>query len=155
MNTTKSLSIIFGVIMTCMAFLPVARADESNQQTKLTFSQPVEIPGQVLPAGTYWFVLLDDHSTRNVVQVFSADWKTLYATVMTASSERPEPADGTTLKLADRETSGNKALVSWFYPGETIGHEFLYPRQEEKELARDQQQTIVAAPMSRAELAGF
>jgi hypothetical protein len=25
--------------------------------------------------------------------------------------------------------------VTWFYPGETTGHEFLYPRQVEKELA--------------------
>jgi hypothetical protein len=155
MNTKKGLSIIFGVIMTCTAFLPVARADESNQQTKLVFDQAVEIPGQVLPAGSYWFVLLDDHSDRNTVQVFSADWKTLYATLMTASSERPKAADRTTLKFATRESTKGEALVSWFYPGETIGHEFLYSRREEKELSQDQQQIVVATPLSSAQLAGF
>ena len=29
------------------------QADEWNKKTVLTFSQPVEIPGHVLPAGTY------------------------------------------------------------------------------------------------------
>jgi len=46
-----------------------ARADEWSQLTKLTFSEPVEIPGRTLPAGTYWFVLADSDSDRNIVQV--------------------------------------------------------------------------------------
>ena len=33
------------------------RADEWNKQTVLTFSQPVELPGRVLPAGTSMFKL--------------------------------------------------------------------------------------------------
>ena len=31
---------------------PAARADQSNQATKFTLSQPVQIPVPVLPAGT-------------------------------------------------------------------------------------------------------
>ena len=151
MNTKKILTIAFGLIVTCSAFTPVAQASESNQSTKVTFDQPIEIPGQVLPAGTYWLVLADDDLNRDVVRIFSADWKTLYATEMTANSERLKPADGTTLTIAGRESSGNQALVSWFYPGETIGHEFLYSGQEAKELARDKQQTVVATRMSTAE----
>jgi hypothetical protein len=152
MNTKKFLSIAFGLIVTCSAFMPVARASEFNQSTKVTFDQPIEIPGQVLPAGTYWFVLADNDLDRYVVRIFSADWKTLYATEMTANSERLKPADGTILTFAERESSGNKALVSWFYPGETIGHEFLYSGQEAKELARDKRQKVVATRMSTAEL---
>ncbi len=33
--------------------LPVTRASEEDQATKLTFSESVQIPGRVLPAGTY------------------------------------------------------------------------------------------------------
>jgi hypothetical protein len=36
------------------------------------------------------------------------------------------------------------ALVSWFYPGRKIGHEFVYPTQDEKELASAKHQTVVA-----------
>ena len=38
---------------------PLSKADTWDQLTKVTFSGPVEIPGQVLPAGTYWLKLLD------------------------------------------------------------------------------------------------
>jgi hypothetical protein len=48
-----ALSLIFAGAV----FLPAARAGEANQKTKLVFSQPVGIPGAVLPAGTYWFIL--------------------------------------------------------------------------------------------------
>jgi hypothetical protein len=32
-------------------------------------------------------------------------------------------------------TRTRKAIVAWFYPGETTGHEFLYFKHEGKELA--------------------
>jgi hypothetical protein len=152
MNNKKLLSIIFGVIVAGAAFLPVARADEFNQQTKLTFNQPVEIPGRVLPAGTYWFVLVEDTTNRGLVRVFSSDWKTLYATEMTVNTERQEPAaDVTILKIAERGSAEHQAVLTWFYPGETIGHEFLYPKEVENELAQDKQQTVVVKPVSAAD----
>jgi hypothetical protein len=144
----KMIRIVVAVIVAGAAFLPMTRADEYNQQTKLTFNQPVEIPGRVLPAGTYWFVLMDDTSNRGVVRVFSSDWKTLYATESTVNAERQEPAEGTVLKFAERGSAGIQALLTWFYPGETIGHEFLYSRQVENELAQDKQQTVLVQPRS-------
>src|ERR1700685_2968479 len=56
---------------------PAAKADEWDKQTVLTFNEPVEIPGKVLPAGTYVLRLLDSQSDRNVVQVFTEDQKQL------------------------------------------------------------------------------
>ena len=50
----------FAPIALLLAFLmvlPAARADQANQATKVTFNQAVQIPGRVLPAGTYWFTL--------------------------------------------------------------------------------------------------
>src|SRR5260370_8051195 len=57
-------------------------ADEWNQATKLTFSEPVEVPGQVLPAGTYWFTLADNDSDRNIVQICNADRPHLLPTIL-------------------------------------------------------------------------
>jgi hypothetical protein len=34
--------------------------------------------------------------------------------------------------------------VTWFYPGETSGHEFLYPKQMQQELASARVVTVVA-----------
>lgn len=43
-----------GLTMSLIGFVAAssARADEWDKKTVLTFSQPVEIPGHVLPAGT-------------------------------------------------------------------------------------------------------
>jgi hypothetical protein len=146
MNTSKLWNIIFSIAFACVFLLPLARASEDDQQTEVTFEQPVEIPGTVLPPGSYWFVR--DTDNHNIVRVFSLDWKTLYATESTASAERREPANRTTFTFAERESSTPEALLKWFYPGETIGHEFLYRKQEESELTQDHQQTVMAAPES-------
>jgi hypothetical protein len=122
------------------------RADESNQETKLTFSAPVEIPGRTLPAGTYWFVLANSSSNRNIVQIFSADRSMLYATLFTIPSKRLRVSDETTLTFAERPSRKPEAILTWFYPGQTTGHEFLYPKNEEGELVHDAPQNVVAEP---------
>jgi hypothetical protein len=146
MSTRNLLITILGGFLALVTFLPVAKASEFNQQTKVTFDRAVEIPGKVLPAGTYWFILVDNDTDRSLVRIFSEDWKTLYATESTADTERMEPADDTMFEVVDRGSSQPNALVKWFYPGELSGHEFIYSRKVEKELAQDKQQTVVATP---------
>jgi len=142
MNTKSVVSITLGLIITCVMMIQPARADEWNEQTKVTFGQAVEIPGRTLPAGTYWFQLADADSSRNIVQIFSENRSTLYATVMTVSSERMEPADETLLTFAEPESTGAPAIIKWFYPGETIGHEFEYSKSKESEFAQDRHETL-------------
>jgi hypothetical protein len=146
MRSKAILGITLGIITSCVMMSAPVRADEWTQQTKLTFSQPVEIPGRVLPAGTYWFVLPNNISDRDVVQIFSEDWRTLYATVFTVPSERRNPPDDTLLTFAENESDGTPALVKWFYPGETTGHEFEYFKSEESGLVHATQKTISVSP---------
>jgi hypothetical protein len=145
----KGLTIVrnFVTVALLLAFLivlPAARADESNQAIKVTFDRPVQIPGRVLPAGTYWFVLPDDINEHHLVSIFSADRTMLYATLLTIDAERPQPTSNTAFTFAERGSSQHQAIVTWFYPGRTAGHEFLYPKQVQSELAKDKQFTIVA-----------
>jgi hypothetical protein len=53
----KTVAVAFAVAVLGVASAGSARADEFNKQTILTFSQPVEIPGHVLPATSlsWWF----------------------------------------------------------------------------------------------------
>ena len=148
MNTRKAF-ITAGLMLASLIMLPVAHADEWDQASKLTFSQSVQIPGRVLPAGTYWFVLADTVGNRNIIQVFNSDRSTLYATVFAVTAERPHPSDHTTITFAKRESMPTNAIVTWFYPGDNSGHEFVYSKSEEKELARAKHQTIMAtAPVN-------
>jgi hypothetical protein len=143
MNTNKVWAIIFCCVLSCAVFLPAARADQWDQMTKMTFTQPIEIPGRVLPAGSYWFVLLPSNSDRNVVQVFSEDRAHLYATLETIPVDRQQVKDKTEIKLAERPYDRPEALLEWYYPGVLTGHEFLYSRKQESQLARDVQQDVL------------
>ena len=123
---------------------PAAHADQSNQETRVTFSQPVQIPGRVLPAGTYVFVLPNEINDHSQVRIFNADRTMLIAMLLTVDAERSKPADNTVFGFAERGSAQPEAIVTWFYPGETSGHEFIYPKQVEKELASAKQVTIFA-----------
>jgi hypothetical protein len=144
MNFSK-LSMIAGfVIAFALIFELTAHADEENQTTTLSFSQTVQVPGRTLPAGTYKFVLADSQSNRDVVRIFNAEGTQLFATIQTVPTQRARETDGTSITLAQRPGGQPDVLVTWFYPGMDTGHEFIYSKQVEKELAQDAKQTLVA-----------
>src|SRR5271168_2856781 len=113
-----------------LALSPGARADEWNQKTVITFSGPVEIPGQVLPAGTYVFKLANSNASRNIVQVFNQDENHVFSTFLAIPDYRMRPSDKTIVTFAERPAGQPEAIKGWFYPGRTSGHEFVYPKAE-------------------------
>jgi hypothetical protein len=108
----------------------------------ITFSGPVEIPGVhltgwgVLPAGTYVFKILDSQSDRHIVQMFSKDEKTVYATILAIPNYRLKPTDKTVVTFRERPAGEPEALRAWFYPGRNWGEEFVYPKAKAVELAK-------------------
>ena len=137
--------IVIGLIIAFSLFFELAaHADVWDQASTITFSAPVQIPGQVLPAGTYVFRLADPDAVRGIVQIFNADRSHLYATLQTVAAERPKPTGDTAVTFAEQGAGKPDVLLNWFYPGNESGNEFLYSKQEEKELAQDKQQTVVA-----------
>jgi len=147
MNINKAYIAMGLVIAFALFFELAAHADESDQSTFLTFNEPVQIPGRVLPAGTYLFELADHGQDPNIVQVFSSDHNVLYGSFLTIATQRQAPTGDITVTLAESESAA-PALVKWFYPGRDTGNEFVYPKQTEKELAREKQQSIVASQAS-------
>jgi hypothetical protein len=132
------------IIAFAFLFEFAAFAQTADLATKITFGQPIQVPGQVLPAGTYLFTLGNSGDNLNLVQIFNADRTHLYATLQTITAQREQPTDDTALVLAKSQDGGPDVLLKWFYPGNDSGNEFVYPRQEAKNLAQDKQATIVA-----------
>jgi hypothetical protein len=131
---------------------PGARADEWNKKTVMTFNQPVEIPGQILPAGTYTFKLLNSPSDRHIVQVFNADGSQLIATILTINDYRLKPTGRTVVKFAEQPGDAPDALKAWFYPGDNFGQEFVYPKTRAIELAATLKEPVPALPMDSTDL---
>jgi hypothetical protein len=122
---------LFGVMV-----VSAARADEWDKRTRITFSQPVEVAGHVLPAGTYVFQLADSIADRHIVQIFSADGRTIIATVLTIPDYRLTATDETVMKFTEAPAGSPQAIRAWFYPGNTAGQEFVYPKQRALQLAK-------------------
>lgn len=148
--------IVVGMIIAFALFLEIAaHADDVLQATEITFNQPVQIPGQILPAGTYLFKQANDDNL-DLVQVFSSDRSHLYATLQTTPTESGQVRDDTAVTLAEQGAGNPDVLLKWFYPGEETGHEFVYSKQLEKEIARERQQTVVVnqGPVTGSEAGG-
>lgn len=138
MKVRKTLSIL-GLMLTFTIMLPVVHADDWNQATRFTFNQPVQVPGHILPAGTYFFQLVGDN--HHLVQIFNED-RTAVAIIYSVSRERYDRRAEAAITLANRGGTHPQAIVAWFFVGETEGHEFLYPKQEEQELAHATHKTF-------------
>src|SRR5580658_247515 len=147
MKFNRCLLVCIGVLGTMMAPL---RADQWDQKTVFTFSGPVEIPGQVLEAGTYVFKLADSASDRNIVQVFNKDENHLIGTFLAIPDYRIQPADKPIITFEERPAGSPEAVKAWFYPGENFGHDFVYPKPKAVALAKANNAPV---PSMLAELA--
>jgi hypothetical protein len=144
MKIVKAILCLLAVSSLGATVLPSARADEWNKKTVVTFSQAVEVPGKILPAGTYTFQLLDSTSDRHIVQIFNADGTHIIATILAINNYRLEPTGETVMKF--RETPGDapEALRAWFYPGDNFGQEFVYPKVRAIQLAQTTKEIVPA-----------
>ena len=136
MKIFRMLAVLLGLASLLAGFGSTTRADEWDKSTKVTFSEPVQVPGKVLPAGTYVFRLLDDPGNRHVVQIFNEDHTSLITTIMAIPNERLEPSGKTVLLYDERPADQPMALAAWFYPGDSTGQEFVYPKSQAEELSR-------------------
>jgi hypothetical protein len=123
---------------------PGARADEHNKLTYFTFSGPVQIPGHTLPAGTYMFKLADSPSNRHIVQVFNKDGSKIYATILAIPDQRLDPSDKPVVMFKETPAGTPSAVRAWFYPGNTIGDEFVYPREQAIRIAKATHEPVLS-----------
>jgi hypothetical protein len=136
MNPLRVLLSIFAVLLLGVTLLPGAQADTWDKKTVVTFSQSVEVPGKILPAGTYTFKLLDSPSDRHIVQIFDADGTHLITTILAINNYRLQPTGDTVMMFSERPADSPDALRAWFYPGDNFGQEFVYPKHRAFELAQ-------------------
>ena len=152
MNFLKAAPAVLCAAVIATAFSPSAKADDWNQKTVVTFSQPVETPGvhikgwAVLPAGTYVFKLLGSPSDRHIVQIFNQDETLLYATVLAIPNYRLQATGKTVLTFRETPPGQPDVLRAWFYPGKNFGDEFVYPKQRAIELAKVTNSPVLYTP---------
>ena len=136
MKFMKTIFAVLALTLLGATLAPGARADTWNKKTVVTFNQPVEIPGRILPAGTYTFQLLDSPSDRHIVQIFNADGSQIITTILAINDYRLRPTGDTVMKFSERPGDSPEALRAWFFPGDNFGQEFVYPKVRAIQLAQ-------------------
>jgi len=137
MKIVRTILVMFAVSLLVATFAAGAGADtQFNKRTTVTFTQPIEIPGQVLPSGTYTIELYESFGNRHIVRIYNADRSKLIATVLAIPNQRLSPTGDNVMKFSERPGSAPDALKAWFYPGDNFGQEFVYPKGRAVELAQ-------------------
>jgi len=150
MNSIRKVAL--ACITAAMVTMPVVAGAQgpANQDTFFTFSQAVELPKTTLPAGKYFFQLMDSPSNRHIVKVMSEDRKQLLATLLAIPyysndkpSDQPQVRFMETPSQAATNGAPTNAIKIWFYPGTSTGHEFIYPREQALKIAARTGQSVL------------
>jgi hypothetical protein len=140
----RALKLICGALALTAFLAPGAHADEWNKRTFLTFSGPVQIPGATLPAGTYTFEIANPDTTRHVIRVSEKDTNKPLGLFMTIPADRMDPPDDNLIMFAERPAGSPQAIQMWFYPGDRIGEEFVYPKSQAVAIAKANRTPVLA-----------
>jgi len=129
MRILRAIQVSICAAVLCATIVTAAKADTWDKKTIVTFRDSVEIPGQVLPAGTYVFKLANSVSDRHIVQIWNEDETQMLATILAVPDHRSDVPGRTIFEFDERPGDSPMALHSWVFPGNNTGQEFVYPGQ--------------------------
>jgi hypothetical protein len=99
----------------------------STQINRVTFNQPVKLPGVVLPAGTYEFELAPAGTHRDIVRVSSRTGQP-YFVGFTRSVVRPRGLPKEVIvAFGETEVGVPSPIAVWYPLNDASGHAFVYP----------------------------
>ena len=128
----RLLAIALGFVLLGSAFVPLARANQDNKEVHFTINAPVEIPGEVLGAGSYELKLNGDGST--VAGLWNIQGTKFYGFFDTIPVDRSHRGN-VRIDLSGLGKNAPERLADWFYPGDRQGNELRYPTVRKLEAA--------------------
>jgi hypothetical protein len=135
MTRLSAIAIGLSLMLVGMPTRAAAQQPDTHDRTIMTFSAAVELPGMRLEPGTYVFRLADTAS-RNVIQVLSQDDMQVLGQWLFVPAERRDVTGDTVVTFREASANTTPAIQFWFYPGEKIGKEFMYPKDQAERIAQ-------------------
>ena len=124
-----------------LALSTPANAQPFDKRVIFKFSAPVTLPGATLPTGTYLFRVPTPN--RNIVQVLNADGTRLYGTFFAISAYANVRPENPEVRFMETASSVPRAIRTWWYPGDSTGFEFIYPKEQARLLAKGAGQPVL------------
>jgi len=138
------LQVILCAAALATSLAPRTFADDDNKRTDVTINGPVEVPGRVLPAGSYVFKLLDSQSDRNILEIYDKNEQQLITIVMAVPDYKLRTPEKPIISFEERASNSPEAIKAFFYPGDNYGLQFVYPHDQAVKIARRTNQNVLA-----------
>lgn len=152
----KTLLIGFSVAL-LLTVSGVAHARDVGAIMQFTFRSPVEIPGIVLPAGTYTFEAVNGSGLTRVLDANGGPVRAFIQTVPIDRSEGKEGRSDETITLEKNPVPGSvERIRAWYFPDDSSGWEFIYKddRSGHSATLRKEVHQVDHAALESAEFAG-
>lgn len=134
-------ALTWGVSATATAQVPQSPDLPATRDVYFTFSQPVMVPNQTLPAGKYLFRV--SGQGRNIVEIYSGDKSRMIQRVMAVQAARSDSPERAEIRLIESSADAPVAVGTWWYPLQRQGWEFIYPREQAMKIAKTARQPIL------------
>lgn len=150
----RSAAILIGCFVLALVLITpaVTHGDEWNLTTRFMVNQPFEVPGLVLQPNTRYVIrLMDSQSDRHIVQIYNGTQQKMLTEFLGINDERTQPKDKTVFTFVETQPGYPLPIKEWFYPGRLNGTEFVYPKDQAKEIALHAREPVLSASSNNLE----
>jgi hypothetical protein len=93
---------------------------------------------------------LADTPSRNVVQVWDREEKNMLGHWLFVQADRPQVTDENVVMFRETPAGTPPAVQYWYFPGERIGKEFIYPKDQAMRIAKATGSKVLTAESESA-----
>jgi hypothetical protein len=136
------------MLFIAMAISPAVQEPYSigwNKKSTLHSDKSIEFPGIVLEAGSYVIRLKESTETRAVVEICNLDESQILGTVLATPDHEVRPDDNSEFNFFKAPHGKPEPVRTWFYSGDLVGWEFVYPKPRAKEIAKAADSYVMAS----------
>ena len=129
MSDSRKPSISLSLVLAAAAMIPAAYAQDPARRTVIDVPYAVQVESTVLQPGRYVIRVMNPNDT-NIVNIFTADEKTVVATIVGVPVFRSEEAmdkagTKTEFWFSSPASVSPRPVKAWFYPGSEKGVELI------------------------------
>ena len=146
----RKLRLVGGAMAVAALLASSAQAQDTaevKRLTVLTFSAPVQLPGKTLPAGSYRFEMADINNAAHIVRVLNAEGTQVigtFTTIPATMKTRDLSSQDSLVMFAERPAGAPQAAKEWYYPGRSVGEQFVYPKDQAIAIAKANNTSVPA-----------
>jgi hypothetical protein len=118
---------------------------EWNQKSTIKNEKVIEFPGFVLEPGTYVIRQKESTETRALLEICSQDESQILGTVEAVPDHEQRPDDDSEFVYFNVPQGKPAPVRAWFFTGEMVGWEFVYPKARAKEIAQAADTHVMAS----------